>query len=30
MAGAQRYLVKPVDFDVFSRTVDEMLNNVRP
>ena len=29
MAGAQRYLVKPVDFDVFSRTVDEMLNNVR-
>ena len=29
-AGAQRYLVKPVDFDVFSRTVDEMLNNVRP
>ena len=30
MAGAQRYLVKPVDFDVFSRTVHEMLNNVRP
>jgi DNA-binding response OmpR family regulator len=30
MAGAQRYLVKPVDFDVFSRTVDEMLNTVRP
>jgi len=30
MAGAQRYLVKPVDFEVFSRTVDEMLNNVRP
>lgn len=30
LAGAQRYLVKPVDFDVFSRTVDEMLNTVRP
>ena len=30
MAGAQRYLVKPVDFDVLARTVDEMLNNVRP
>jgi len=26
LAGAQRYLVKPVDFDVFSRTVAEMLN----
>ena len=30
MAGAQRYLVKPVDFDVLARTVDEMLNNVSP
>ena len=30
MAGAQRYLVKPVDFDVFSRTVAEMLNTVGP
>ena len=26
LAGAQRYLVKPVDFDVFRRTVAEMLN----
>jgi len=26
MAGAQRYLVKPLDFEVFSRTVAEMLN----
>jgi DNA-binding response OmpR family regulator len=25
-AGAQRYLVKPVDSDVFCRTVTEMLN----
>ncbi|MGH9872800.1 MAG: response regulator transcription factor [Pyrinomonadaceae bacterium] len=25
-AGAQRYLVKPVDCDVFCRTVTEMLN----
>jgi DNA-binding response OmpR family regulator len=32
MAGAQRYLVKPVDFDVFCSTVAEMLNGheVRP
>ena len=26
LAGAQRYLVKPVDTDVFCRTVTEMLN----
>lgn len=26
LAGAQKYLVKPVDFDVFCRTVAEMLN----
>ena len=26
MTGAQRYLVKPLDFEVFSRTVAEMLN----
>ena len=26
MAGAQRYLVKPVESDVFCRTVTEMLN----
>ena len=26
MAGAQRYLVKPVDFDELSHTVAEMLN----
>jgi DNA-binding response OmpR family regulator len=26
LAGAQRYLVKPVDFDMLSRTVAEMLN----
>ncbi len=26
LAGAQRYLVKPVDSDVFCRTVTEMLN----
>ena len=26
LAGAQRYLVKPVDFDVFCHTVAEMLN----
>ena len=26
LAGAQRYLVKPVDCDVFCRTVSEMLN----
>jgi DNA-binding response OmpR family regulator len=27
MAGAQKYLVKPVDFDVFCHTVAEMLND---
>ena len=26
MAGAQKYLVKPVDFEVFRHTVAEMLN----
>jgi DNA-binding response OmpR family regulator len=26
LAGAQRYLGKPVEFDVFCRTVTEMLN----
>jgi len=26
MAGAQKYLVKPVDFELFCRTVAEMLN----
>jgi len=26
LAGAQRYLVKPVDTDLFCRTVTEMLN----
>ena len=27
MAGAQKYLVKPVDFELFCRTVAEMLNS---
>lgn len=27
MAGAQKYLVKPVEYDVFCRTVKEMINN---
>jgi DNA-binding response OmpR family regulator len=26
LAGAQRYLVKPVDSEVFCRTVTELLN----